>query len=161
MQSSYSEVWIFFTGKFYDVVFITDIFPLSILLLFDSLLLRPFPPPVFDHLQYTKTEKWTDLDVTQVTPCIEHVPTNTRPHQLRWGDREMYSHDSAFSYKKSSQWPPWPLSCCLDQPTPIMVSDERWLGHLGSDGTYKVVAAITQFAGGSKKYLGTNHAELA
>ena len=31
----------------------------------------------------------------------------------------------------------------------------------GSDGTYKVAAAITQFAGGSKKYLGTNHAELA
>ena len=81
MQSSYSEVWIFFTGKFYDVVFITDIFPLSILLLFDSLLLRPFPPPVFDHLQYTKTEKWTDLDVTQVT-CSDQYQASSAP--LGW-----------------------------------------------------------------------------
>ena len=43
------------------------------------------------------------LEVTQVTPYIEHVPTNTRPHQLRWGDWEMYSHDSALLYKKGSQ----------------------------------------------------------
>ena len=28
------------------------------------------------------------------------------------------------------------------------------------DTTYRVAAAITQFAGGSTKYFGTNHAEL-
>ena len=31
----------------------------------------------------------------------------------------------------------------------------------GSDGTYRVAAAgITQFAGGSTRYFGTNHAEF-
>ena len=29
-----------------------------------------------------------------------------------------------------------------------------------SDTTYRMAAAITQFAGGSTKYFGTNHAEL-
>ena len=30
----------------------------------------------------------------------------------------------------------------------------------GSDSTYRVAAAITEFAGGSKKYFGTYHAEF-
>ena len=30
----------------------------------------------------------------------------------------------------------------------------------GSDGTYRVAAAITHFAGGSTKYFGTHHAEF-
>ena len=30
----------------------------------------------------------------------------------------------------------------------------------GSDGTYRVAAAITKFAGGSTKYFGTYHAEF-
>ena len=30
----------------------------------------------------------------------------------------------------------------------------------GSDSTYRLAAAITEFAGGSKKYFGTYHAEL-
>ena len=34
------------------------------------------------------------------------------------------------------------------------------LGNEGSDGTYKVAAAITQFAGGSTKYFGTYPAEF-
>ena len=35
------------------------------------------------------------------------------------------------------------------------------LGNEGSDGTYKVAAAITQFAGGSTKYFGTYPAEFS
>ena len=30
----------------------------------------------------------------------------------------------------------------------------------GSDGTYRIAAAITQFAGGSTKYFGTHHAQF-
>ena len=30
----------------------------------------------------------------------------------------------------------------------------------GSDSTYRVAVAITEFAGGSKKHFGTYHAEL-
>ena len=34
------------------------------------------------------------------------------------------------------------------------------LGNEGSEGTYRVAAAITQFAGGSTKYFSTNHSEF-
>ena len=36
------------------------------------------------------------------------------------------------------------------------VGSYKW----GSDGTYRVAAAITQFTGGSTKYFGTYHAEF-
>ena len=36
------------------------------------------------------------------------------------------------------------------------VGSYKW----GSDGTYRVAAAITQFAGGSTKHFGTYHAEF-
>ena len=37
-----------------------------------------------------------------------------------------------------------------------------WLAPIngGSDGTYRVAAAITQLAGGSTRYFGTNYAEF-
>ena len=30
----------------------------------------------------------------------------------------------------------------------------------GSDGTYRIAAAITRFAGGSTQYFGTHHAQF-
>ena len=36
------------------------------------------------------------------------------------------------------------------------VSSYKW----ASDGTYRVAAAITQFAGGNTKYFGTYHVEF-
>ena len=38
----------------------------------------------------------------------------------------------------------------------FLVGSYKW----GSDSTYRVAAAITQFAGGSTKYFGTYHAEF-
>ena len=40
---------------------------------------------------------------------------------------------------------PWPPSCCLDQPTPFMVSDERRFGHLNpASGSSRIASSAYQ-----------------
>ena len=61
------------------------------------------------------------LIICEVTHCIGHALANTRPHQLRWGDREMGTAISCIECSKA--WSSPKVSLKLQFLHPVVLNE--------------------------------------